>query len=156
MVYLGMAPLGVIPSLARRENLLVTADADFHRMLGISLTADEEPPQAWDIIACSDAVESLSPPTALSTVMPARACRRYPRLSRGQPSKQGVDGRDIRAFTSVFDGLLPGHDSRKMVQRDRNALWPRLPSSSDARKSLVSALPPPRARFHRFRICTAQ
>jgi len=23
---------------------------------------------------------------------------------------QGVDGRDIRAFTPVFDGLLPGHD----------------------------------------------
>jgi|GEM_PF-4953767 hypothetical protein len=24
--------------------------------------------------------------------------------------KQDVDGRDIRAFTPVFDGLLPGHD----------------------------------------------
>jgi hypothetical protein len=24
---------------------------------------------------------------------------------------QRVDGRDIRAFTPVFDGLLPGHDS---------------------------------------------
>ena len=23
---------------------------------------------------------------------------------------KGVDGRDIRAFTPVFDGLLPGHD----------------------------------------------
>ena len=37
-------------------------------------------------------------------------------------SEQGVDGRDIRAFTPVFDGLLPGHDSGEVVQRDRNAL----------------------------------
>src|SRR5260370_29354025 len=39
-----------------------------------------------------------------------------PRLSRASMSffrrirKQGVDGRDIRAFTPVFDGLLHGHD----------------------------------------------
>jgi hypothetical protein len=26
-------------------------------------------------------------------------------------SQKDVDGRDIRAFTPVFDGLLPGHDS---------------------------------------------
>jgi hypothetical protein len=37
-------------------------------------------------------------------------------------SKQGVGGRDIRAFTPVFDGLLPGHDSGEVVQRDRNPL----------------------------------
>jgi hypothetical protein len=24
--------------------------------------------------------------------------------------RQGVDGRDKRAFTPVFDGLMPGHD----------------------------------------------
>jgi hypothetical protein len=29
-----------------------------------------------------------------------------------------VDGRDM-AFTPVFDGLLPGHDDRMMVQRNR-------------------------------------
>jgi hypothetical protein len=35
-------------------------------------------------------------------------------------SKQGVDGRDIRAFTPVFDGLPPGHDSKEVVQHDLN------------------------------------
>ena len=37
-------------------------------------------------------------------------------------SEQGVDGRDIRAFTPVFDGLLPGHDSEEVAQHDRNPL----------------------------------
>jgi hypothetical protein len=48
-------------------------------------------------------------------------------------SKQGVDGRDIRAFTQepvedgrgrpdVFDGLLPGHGSKEVTQHDLNPL----------------------------------
>jgi hypothetical protein len=59
-----------------------------------------------------------------------------PRSSRASTSfllsfgEQGVDGRDIRAFTQepvedgrgrpdVFDGLLPGHDSGEVAQCDR-------------------------------------
>ena len=51
----------------------------------------------------------------------ARACRGHDVFFLSF-SEQGVDGRDIRAFTPVFDGLLPGHDSGEVVQRDRNPL----------------------------------
>jgi len=34
--------------------------------------------------------------------------------------KQGVGGRDLRAFTPVFDGLLPGHDD---VETSRLIRW---------------------------------
>ena len=52
----------------------------------------------------------------------ARACRGHPRLFLPRFREQDVDGRDIRAFTPVFDGLLPGHDSGEVDQRDRNPL----------------------------------
>jgi hypothetical protein len=55
-----------------------------------------------------------------STVMPALVAA--PTTFLLSFSEQGVDGRDIRAFTPVFDGLLPGHDSGEVVQRDRNPL----------------------------------
>ena len=53
-----------------------------------------------------------------STVMPALVAGIHVFCARF--SEQGVDGGDIRAFTPVFDGLLPGHDSGEVVQRDRN------------------------------------
>src|SRR5258707_15858484 len=58
-------------------------------------------------------------------ITPPPSCPRLLRASTSfglSFSEQGVDGRDIRAFTPVFDGLLPGHDSGEMVQRDRNPL----------------------------------
>ena len=55
-----------------------------------------------------------------STVMPALVAGIYVFLLRF--SEQGEDGRDIRAFTPVFDGLLPGHDSEEVAQHDRNPL----------------------------------
>jgi hypothetical protein len=46
-----------------------------------------------------------------------------PGLSRGATTsggsaRQDVDGRDTRAFTPVFDGLLPGHDGEKLALTD--------------------------------------
>ena len=49
-------------------------------------------------------------------VMARRFPPSWPDLSRPptpyllKRRKQNVGGRDIRAFTPVFDGLLPGHD----------------------------------------------
>jgi hypothetical protein len=42
------------------------------------------------------------------TVMPALVAGIHAFLSGFR--KPDVDGRDIRAFTPVFDGLMPGHD----------------------------------------------
>jgi hypothetical protein len=55
-----------------------------------------------------------------STVMPALVPGIH--VFFGEFQQPDVDGRDIRAFTPVFDGLLPGHDSGEVVQRNRDPL----------------------------------
>jgi hypothetical protein len=63
-------------------------------------------PDAGEMVlpAVANALEPVPPESNHASHRHARACRGHPRLSCSTSAKEGVDDRDIRAFTPVFAG----------------------------------------------------